>query len=131
MVCLTQHGGNGKMSAASSVIAYDETEFDESDHDDDDDAQDGDHTKPAGRISNEHMQMIRTSFDQALAIAQGVADKTRLTVNQVLDHWTLTRARRHVRNNLWNLYGQYFKGHLTKELSRLTQGESIAYLRPH
>ena len=78
--------------------------------------------KTPGRISDANHRLIKEGFKAAVKLAADVASKTGLTTGQVLDQWSVSRAGKHLKNNMWNAYAKYFKAHTKQELARLTSG---------
>ena len=56
-------------------------------------------------------------------IAKEVASETGLSASQVFELWTSSNQRTHIKSNVWNMYGAYFKDHQEQELARLEKGE--------
>ena len=91
--------------------------------------QDGDEKRPTGRISNENHKLIGDAFEEIIAIAKRVAQQTGLIAGQIFDQWTATRMRKHLKKNMWNAYGRYFKANYDTEVARIPSGESTAVTR--
>ena len=75
-----------------------------------------------GRISKANHEAIDNAFEEVLAIAERVSTSTGLTPGQVFDQWMATRTRKHVMNNMWNVYSQYYTTNLATEHARLSSG---------
>ena len=97
----------------------------DSDEDCDDD-DDHDDSRASGRLSEVNIEILKNGFKTVQQIAQDVAAKTGLSPAQVFDHWTSANTRKHVKWNMWNLYGAYFKDHEKQELARLTSCRSLS-----
>ena len=82
-----------------------------------------DDLKAVGRISDANLTLINHAFDEILTKAKSIAARTGLSTSQVFDQWTTMQNRKHVKKNLWNLYGAYFKDNEKQELARIADSE--------
>ena len=82
-----------------------------------------DQPRATGRISDANLAIVEEAFVKVQELAKDTAAKTKLSPSQVIDLWTSSNQRTHVKANMWNLYGSYFKENQEEELGRLPAGK--------
>ena len=82
-----------------------------------------DEPRATGRISDANLAIVEDAFVKVQELAKDTAAKTKLSPSQVIDLWTSSNQRTHVKANMWNLYGSYFKENQEEELGRLPAGK--------
>lgn len=82
--------------------------------------------KAVGRVSAANLAIIKEEFAGVQKRAKVVAEKTGMSSAQILQYWSTVATRTHSKRNAWNLYSSYFSENEKEELSRLSEGKSLA-----
>ena len=80
--------------------------------------------KATGRVSAANFAIIKEEFFEVQKRAKAVAEKTGLSLAQILQYWSTVGARTHSKRNTWNLYNSYFSAFEEEELARLPERKS-------